>query len=221
MQLAVVVAEKRHLRSGDLRGDLHLIKGRGLEREGGEDPHLHKVVAGSSTEVFKRLDALLAHPFPQLLGGPVVHWIPEHGLGSRIGDGLELQASRRVQLHGKQGLPAANRHRWRAAQALPEQQPDKRALHERTASRARAIEQPSVQPAAEARSMPQRWIAKGRGEQRVAGAFRTQPIQRGLARIHQRLQACQLAEIVDEGGQAVDALLLHQTQHGSPQRYRG
>ncbi len=146
MQLAVVVAEKRHLRSGDLRGD----------------PHLYKVVAGSDTEVFKRLDALLAHPFPQLLGGPIGHWIPEHGLGSRIGNGLELQASRGVQLHGKQGLPTVNRHRWRTAQALPEQQPDKRALHERTASRARA--------------MPQRWIAKGRGE------------QRGLARIHQRLQ---------------------------------
>ncbi len=50
---------------------------------------------------------MIAHPFAELLAGPVGEGIPQVGLGRFSGDGLQPQASTGIEQHREQRLAAA------------------------------------------------------------------------------------------------------------------
>jgi hypothetical protein len=55
----------------------------------------------------------------------------------------------------------------------------------------------------------------------MAGRNGTSSLQLGLTGFHQRLQAGQLLEVIYQGSEAINALLLHETQHRSLQGHFG
>jgi hypothetical protein len=63
-------------------------------------------------EVLKGPNPLLSHPGTGPLAGPVGEGITEAGLGRCIGDGLQLQASAGVEVHGEQRLAAVESSAW-------------------------------------------------------------------------------------------------------------